>query len=698
MSGLVSMSAQEPMLAALTDSGAVGSAGPSGLVAIGHTGALTGLLYSTFYWSRSNLTFSIPGPGANWPSYAPASEPFAAGYRTLNDGQAANFRAAVERWDRLIAVTISETPDAAQPGDIRVAFSDASGLANFWGYAYTPPFEGGVARGREGDVWINSSNADDSFDPGAYDFQATLHELGHALGLKHPFDPPILASSDMYDTWRYTVMSYTAPAGINYVNFRQTAQGGLTYTLVPANPTTPMVLDIAAIQGRYGADPNTEKGDTVYRFDQSKPIMMSIYDAGGIDTFDLSNLTRGSSVDLRPGAYSSIAYYSAADQRADAIGRFGAFSTFINQVLSQPSYTWSENVGIAFATTIENVIGSPAGDSILGNDVANMLSGGGGDDRLSGGPGDDLLTGGSGSDLIDGGDGVDAAFFSGASNEYAWTWAAGVWTVRDLRASAPDGADTITATERLKFSDRTVVIGYDFSAALDDAFANILRAGPGHPSTFLVGAAVDARLTAGGSAAAAIADIIKGAAATTSVATLAYQFFTSKIPSAAGMDFLVSPTGPNQNNLNSAYYQSFSLENRYINFAVNLGKLGEGKDAFTASFGAKSLAEATRDAYATIFGAAPTEAKITALLTPTFVLNGITMSRAEYFAYYGQDGETGIGTKAAMVGWLLGEAVKADQGMYAKSNSAFLTDLSDGATFAVDLVGVYGKPDYVFTG
>jgi serralysin len=137
---------------------------------------------------------------------------------------------------------------------------------------------------------------------------------------------------------------------------------------------------------------------------------------------------------------------------------------------------------------------------------------------------------------------------------------------------------------------------------------------------------------------------------------LAYEFFTGKVPSAAGMDFLVSPTGPNANNLNSAYYQSFGLENRYINFAVNLGKVGEGEATFTAHDGALSLFEATRTAYATIFGDAPSDAKLHAILDPTTVLNGQTFNRADYFAYYGQDGPNGLGTKAAMVGWLLAEA------------------------------------------
>ena len=65
----------------------------------------------------------------------------------------------------------------------------------------------------------------------------------------------------------------------------------------------------------------------------------------------------------------------------------------------------------------------------------------------------------------------------------------------------------------------------------------------------------------------------------------------------------------------------------------------------------------------------------------------------DYFAAYGLDGPTGIGTKAAMVGWLLAEAVKADVGTYATSNNAYFADLADGAAYHVDMIGVYpGTP------
>ncbi|HZZ31140.1 MAG TPA: alkaline metalloproteinase, partial [Phenylobacterium sp.] len=91
------------------------------------------------------------------------------------------------------------------------------------------------------------------------------------------------------------------------------------------------------------------------------------------------------------------------------------------------------------------------------------------------------------------------------------------------------------------------------------------------------------------------------------------------------------------------------------------------------------------------------DTKLHALLDPTTVLNGQTFSRADYFAYYGGDGANGLGTKAAMVGWLLAEAEKADLGTYALSNDAFLTDVAlHNAPFGVDLVGHYAQPGFVF--
>ena len=228
-----------------------------------------------------------------------------------------------------------------------------------------------------------------------------------------------------------------------------------------------------------------------------------------------------------------------------------------------------------------------------------------------------------------------------------------------------------------------VAIGVD--PALGVVMQNILRANPMSSNTADLAYGLTTKLGAGQmTQAQAVREVVKFADATTTVATLNYEFFTGKIPGAAGIDYLVSPTGGNANNLNSAYYQAFNLENRYINFAVNLGKLGDGRASFEAQYGQKTLGETVKAAYQTIFGVAADDAKAAAILA----------GRIDYFAGFGGDGPAGIGTKAAAVGWLLAEAAKSDVGMYSKASDAFLTDLADGASFGVDLVGVYGQPGF----
>lgn len=341
---------------------------------------------------------------------------------------------------------------------------------------------------------------------------------------------------------------------------------------------------------------------------------------------------------------------------------------------------------------VENLVGGAFGSTLAGDAKANVLTGGASVDTLSGGAGRDVLKGGGGDDALDGGDDVDTAYFSGKWSDYTLSASNGVWTIKDNRVGSPDGNDTLKNVEFARFQDRVVANNLSLSQTVDTAFSSILRASPTVAMLSNTTADLVIKLAAGVTDADVTAALVKAAGATTSVSTLAYQFFTGKIPTEAGIDYLVSPTGPNANNLNSAYYQSFNLENRYINFAVALGKMGEGKDAFAAKYGALSFVEATREAYKTIFGGTPTDDKIHAMID----------TRVGYFAAYGGDGPDGVGTKAAMVGWLLAEAQKADLGVMVRANDAWLTDLADGsAPFAIDLIDPakgYYKAYYAYSG
>jgi serralysin len=87
---------------------------------------------------------------------------------------------------------------------------------------------------------------------GDYSFLTMLHEIGHALGLKHAHETDGLTGQTLpyaHDSLEYSVMtyhSYVASPG-------QTAPDHYTNETY-GYPQTYMVYDIAALQSLYGAD------------------------------------------------------------------------------------------------------------------------------------------------------------------------------------------------------------------------------------------------------------------------------------------------------------------------------------------------------------------------------------------------------------------------------------------------------------
>jgi hypothetical protein len=257
----------------------------------------------------------------------------------------------------------------------------------------------------------------------------------------------------------------------------------------------------------------------------------------------------------------------------------------------------------------------------------------------------------------------------------------------DLRSSLPVGLvrnDTLTSafTNVLRgaptspFAANPMILLADGSSVPNPMYQDA-QALPGLASEVISGAV---------SLASALTTVEHWGDATTAVSGIAYQFFTGVTPRSAGYDYLVnSPDNPN--NLNTAYYAKFSLENRFINFAVNLGKLGEGSAAFNAAYGSLTLSQAVTKAYTEIFGFAPAAGKIDAILNQSVQTGG---TRADYFAFYGGDGLTGLGTKAAAVGWLMVEADKADLGPYVASDDNFLAALATGnPQYNINLLTTY---------
>ncbi|MEA5535279.1 M10 family metallopeptidase [Crocosphaera sp. XPORK-15E] len=233
-------------------------------------------------------------------------------------------------------------------GQIRFMDSDTPSYA----YANSPFYSGvgipsnPVSLHTSGDVYFRTSfdrlGDTNGFQnqAGKHGYMTIIHELGHALGLKHTHDGGLDAALDNTDN---SVMTY---------NFTGNPAG--TY----------MPLDIKALQSLYGAKAyNT--GDNTYVFgsyiDQftvngisplttANRTKQTIWDSGGKDTLDFSGLiyqSSGFSLNLNPGGLLSPTYTN----------------------------TTTYSTAIAYDVTIENVINSSSNDKIYLNSGANTISG-----------------------------------------------------------------------------------------------------------------------------------------------------------------------------------------------------------------------------------------------------------------------------------------------------------------------------------
>ena len=257
-----------------------------------------------------------------------------------------------------------------------------------------------------GDVWVNGALGwvGSDWQPGRNGYATLLHEIGHGLGLRHPFEviEGGFTLSPALDNERYTVMSYTYASNTNIITVEGT-QSSYNYFWEALRPSTLMPLDIEALQYLYGANTTTRAGSNTYTWARNAEILETLWDAGGIDTLDLGNQILACVVDLRPGSYSSIALRQTDAQKRAALD----LPSWFDAPLPLGTYDGRDNLAIAKGVTIENAIGGAAGDDITGNGVSNALSGGGGDDILSGLAGNDVLNGGLGSDTMRGGVGND---------------------------------------------------------------------------------------------------------------------------------------------------------------------------------------------------------------------------------------------------------------------------------------------------
>jgi serralysin len=330
---------------------------------------------------------------------------------------------------------VFEVREGAVVGDIAFGSTEFDS-AHLYGFVsnFPNPNHLGDRPSRAGDMWINRSN-DSQFVPGVGDsggpifghtsWNTYLHEMGHALGLRHPNESP----GDPDTNSQYTVMSYVP----------HPAEDGEAL-IDQAFSLTPMLWDIQALQELYGANTTTRATDTVYFGDGNpapdavdgpeleyqyatneandlgmqvlgedgvyRDVILTIWDAGGHDLIDASDLSTGSRIDLRNGNFSSIGEIDnniaiAATVRDES-----------GQVLNYVEDAWGGSgrdrlIGNNGANLLD---GNGGRDRLYGNGGRDRLEGDGGNDRLFGGNGNDRLLGGTHHDRLNGGNGNDRLF------------------------------------------------------------------------------------------------------------------------------------------------------------------------------------------------------------------------------------------------------------------------------------------------
>lgn len=337
-------------------------------------------------WQTTELTFSFPDSPDDYgyDFYGEASTDFS----PFNDAQKAAVREALAEYASFSTLRFTELEGEADR-EADLTFAESGRPSTAWAYF---PSSGDWG----GDAWFNRTDFNEP-EPGSYAWATILHEIGHSVGLKHGHDatgPGALP--DDQDSHEFSLMTYRSHVGSTAQFYSNGEWSG---------PQTPMMLDIAAVQRMYGANFDHAGGDTVYTFSTETGqefidgvgahapgdnyILRTIWDGGGVDTYDFSNYATDLAIDLAPGGYVDLDVGGFA-QRADLGDEVYARGHVFNALQFEGDAR----------SLIENAIGGSGNDLITGNAADNDLIGGEGRDTLQGLAGDDTLTGGAAADVF----------------------------------------------------------------------------------------------------------------------------------------------------------------------------------------------------------------------------------------------------------------------------------------------------------
>ena len=255
--------------------------------------------------------------------------------------------------EQILDVSFQETEKTEGLNNVSIARSKQSETA---GFSYLPnyAFEIGM------DVFISERFDKPSYVGGGvtnYDYEVILHEIGHALGLKHPFESEgdnQVVLTDFELKSNLTALSYD--------------ENEISYDGI-FRP-----LDWLALTKIYGVNETFNGDDNTYFFSNQTAIF--IIDGAGNDKIDASEHLKAVHVDLRQGSHSFIEHKS--------------------DFISSPN-----QLTVSHGSVIENVETGAGDDIVIGNNEDNLIISGEGNDIIYAGEGSDAIKPGIGLNEID---------------------------------------------------------------------------------------------------------------------------------------------------------------------------------------------------------------------------------------------------------------------------------------------------------
>ena len=359
------------------------------------------LIGTSAKWTGTNLTYSFP---TTMPTDYIGKADYSSNWSALNIAEQSAVRSVFSKLAEIVPLHLTEV--SGSNGDLRFSVVDQAGSS---GFAVTPAENRPFFGAEEGDVFLATSNRSDSsisgYQPKDNGFLTVLHEVGHAVGLKHPFESPVVPQGT--DNQDYSVMSYTEARNLTAKFTKNGNSANVVYDWL-AMDVGYAVSDVSALQVLYGANMQTRTGDSSYSVSSRDNEYLCIWDAGGNDTINAASATGVCRVNLNSGTFSTIDLWPLEQQKAATLAQLGqGFSNFINSAYGNQAshlYTGENNLSIAHGAVIENVTTGSANDTVIDSKYNNQISTGAGDDVIELGSG--------GFDTVDGGSGFDTVSFA----------------------------------------------------------------------------------------------------------------------------------------------------------------------------------------------------------------------------------------------------------------------------------------------